>query len=236
MNDNCYGIKVYDESKEGYWAFLTPEASNMLDMYFEQRTQNGEKLNDDSPIFRNKIIGQIIPLSPQAARKICYKLIKKSGIKRLKTGNRYDKAVVTMFRKRFNGVLKMENSVNSNIAEKLMAHKRGLDGTYLQPTKEECFHEFVKAMPQLTIDPTERKNLEIQQKDKEITELQIERNLNQDIQKQLDEVEKKSDKVEKIAIDLAIQLRKLRSHGSISIDLKKEIQLAINEHLEKNTE
>ena len=61
-----------------------------------------------------------------------------------------------MFRKRFSIILKLKNDVNSNITEKLMAYKKGLDGTYLQPTREECFREFVKAISQLTIDPTER--------------------------------------------------------------------------------
>lgn len=41
-----------------------------------------------------------------------------------------------------------------------MAHKRGLDGTYLQPTREECFIEFVKAIPELTISDNERIKLE----------------------------------------------------------------------------
>lgn len=172
MKNGSYSITVYDESKEGYWAFLTPEAANTLDRYFEQRTQKGEKLDDESPIFRNKITNEIIPLSSSAARKICYKLIDKGGIKRIKYGNRYDKAVVTMFRKRFNTILKLNNDVNSNIAEKLMAHKRGLDGVYLQPTKEECFREFIKAIPQLTVDPTERQKIEIENKQKKIDELE----------------------------------------------------------------
>ena len=30
----CYAVKVYDLSKEGYWAFLTPEASRALQRYF----------------------------------------------------------------------------------------------------------------------------------------------------------------------------------------------------------
>jgi len=67
-----------------------------------------------------------------------------------------------MFRKRFNTILKINNDVNSNIAEKLMAHKRGLDGTYLQPTREECFLEFVKAIPDLMIDDSARKQAEIE--------------------------------------------------------------------------
>jgi integrase/recombinase XerD len=68
--------------------------------------------------------------------------------------------------------LKLNNDVNSNIAEKLMAHKRGLDGTYLQPTREQCFAEFVKAIPDLTIDQTERQKAIIKIKNKQIDELQ----------------------------------------------------------------
>lgn len=197
MSDGCYSVIVYDESKEGYWAFLTPEASEILDRYFDQRRQKGEVFDDESPIFRNKITDKIIPLSTSASRKICYKLINKGGVKRIKTGNRYDKAVVTMFRKRFNTILKLNNDLNSNIAEKLMAHKKGLDGTYLQPTREQCFAEFVKAISELTIDPTERQKIELQKKQEEITELQEERELREDTQKQLDDMNKWKEDFEK---------------------------------------
>ncbi|MGI0023285.1 MAG: hypothetical protein ACRD9Q_10550, partial [Nitrososphaeraceae archaeon] len=71
----------------------------------------------------------------------------------------------------FNGILKMNNNVNSNIAEKLMAHKKGLDGSYLKPTREECFAEFLKAVHDLTISDEERLRLENQQKQQEIDEL-----------------------------------------------------------------
>jgi len=65
----------------------------------------------------------------------------------------------------------MENEVNSNIAEKLMSHKRGLDGVYLEPTREECFTEFEKAIAVLTVDPTERQKAQLEEQQKEITEL-----------------------------------------------------------------
>jgi len=58
----------------------------------------------------------------------------------------YDKSLAHGFRKRFNTILKLNNEVNSNIAEKLMAHKRGLDGHYFVPTIEECFEEFKISM------------------------------------------------------------------------------------------
>ena len=172
MPDGCKAIKVYDESKEGYWGFLTPEATKYLLRYINFRKETGEIIDNESPLFRPLLNTKINHLKCSTARDMVTDLINKSGIVRIKSGNRYDKAAMYMFRKRFNTKLKMENSVNSNIAEKLMAHKRGLDGTYLAPTKEECFDEFKKAIFTLTVDPTERQKLEILKQKEEISELQ----------------------------------------------------------------
>ena len=111
------------------------------------------------------------PISSRSVRELLYRILDTTGIQREKVGKRYDKAVIYGFRKRFNTILKLNNDVNSNIAEKLMAHKRGLDGTYLQPTREECFAEFVKAIPDLTIDQTEKQRVIIEIKNKKIDEL-----------------------------------------------------------------
>lgn len=155
----CYAVMIYDESKEGYWAFLTPETTKILERYLNGRKLQGEELTPDSPLFttlgsrwntKNK------HLTDDNLQEIFLKILKGAKIQRKKVGNRYDKSIVYMFRKRFNTILKINGNVNSNIAEKLMAHKRGLDGAYLQPTREECFAEFVKAIPDLTIDNTER--------------------------------------------------------------------------------
>ena len=170
----CYAIKIYDESKEGYWAFLTPEATIHLDRYFGWRKHiRKEEFNEETPVFSNvSEYAKEKHLGIHGMKQIIRNLIKRSNIQRIKKGNRYDKAQNYMFRKRFNTILKLNNDVNSNIAEKLMAHKRGLDGTYLQPTKEECFREFVKAISQLTIDPTERQKIEIESKQQKIDELE----------------------------------------------------------------
>jgi len=161
----CYAIKVYDESKEGYWAFLNPGARLAFDSYFASRRRNGEKLTLESPIFlnyENEPYTKNKHMSVYSVRRTLERLIKSAGIERTKVGARYDKAIVYGFRKRFNGILKMNNAINSNIAEKLMAHKNGLDGRYLKPTREECYTEFVKAIQDLTIDPTERQKIKIE--------------------------------------------------------------------------
>jgi len=130
-----------------------------------------EEFNEETPIFANHSRNaKRNYLSDMGLRKIIENAIKKAGIERVKTDTKYDKATITMFRKRFNGKLKMENLVNSNIAEKLMAHKRGLDGTYLQPTKEECFSEFAKAIPALSVSDEERQKLKLIQQEKKISE------------------------------------------------------------------
>lgn len=162
MPNGCYAVRVYDNSTEGYWAFLTPEARKALDAYLSSRKLNGEKITDDSPLFVNfaKHAKQA-NLTVENMYEMLSKLYRQAAIEREKIGNRYDKALTYGFRKRFNTILKINNEVNSNIAEKLMAHKRGLDGTYLTPTREECFAEFVKAIPELTISDSERDKIKI---------------------------------------------------------------------------
>jgi len=138
-----------------------------------------------------------------------------SGIKRTKVNkHRYDKAIVYMFRKRFNGKLKMNNAVNSNIAEKLMAHKKGLDGVYLEPTRDECFAEFKKAISDLTIDPTERQKIELKRKQERITDLEEKEEVIEDQKKQLDEG---LDKVSQ----MAKQIKDLQKRNQQEIDEKK---------------
>ncbi len=148
-------------------------------------------------------------MSTYSIREILDRLFKLALIERKKIGNRYDKAIVYGFRKRFNGILKMNNNVNSNIAEKLMAHKRGLDGVYLQPTREECFAEFVKAIPELTIDPIERNNQVLEAKDKKISQLQAKDD-------RIDKIEDQLRKYQELN-DRNFEIMKLVSEGLITI-------------------
>jgi len=174
----CYAIRIYDNSREGYWAFLTPEARKIIDRYLNGRKLGGEKIDDETPLFTtlgSRWKTKNRHLTDDNLKEILGNVIKSSKIQRIKVGNRHDKSLIYMFRKRFNTILKLNGTVNSNVAEKLMAHKRGLDGTYLQPNLDECYREFFKAIPDLTIDDSERlrirnSNLE---KDKSDLEKQI---------------------------------------------------------------
>ena len=204
MSDDAYAIKIYDESAEGYWAFLTPEASKALDAYIRTRKLNGEHIDEESYLFATKQNARTRKngfLGQQSVYKTLNQLYKKAGIIREKNGNRFDLAITYGFRKRFNGILKMENSVNSNIAEKLMAHKRGLDGVYLQPTREECYREFVKAISQLTVNPTERQKAELEEKQKRIDQLEATTKENSNLKQKLNSQEDRIGKLEEMLFD-----------------------------------
>jgi len=96
-----------------------------------------------------------------------------AGIERKKVKNRHEKAIIYGFRKRFHTTLILTDGLNPNIAEKLMGHKNGSDGNYLRPTPEQCFFEFEKAIPDLTLDPTERQKLTIEDLSKQNSNLEL---------------------------------------------------------------
>lgn len=168
MQGGCKAVFLYDESNEEYWAFLTPEASKALDDYVDERIFQGEKITQESPVFiatREKRIAYnpntIHHLDHITLSSLMVRIRIDSRIENHKTGNRFEKGLFLGFRKRFNTILKIDSEINSNIAEKLMAHKRGLDGVYFKPTREDCFREFIKAIPQLTLSESEKLKIEV---------------------------------------------------------------------------
>jgi len=193
---HCYGILIYaeadetieekdqriinreaDENDYSFYVFLTPEASKALDKYHAWRVKEyGVSLTSDSPIFKADDKHDVIEkdefyqVSGNAIRKMMEYVLKNTSIKRVKKRNRFDTMIDHGYRKRFNTILKIDDDINANIAEKLMQHAKGLDGSYLTPTRQECFKEFVKAIPELTVDPTERQKKVISRLDKEIAE------------------------------------------------------------------
>jgi integrase/recombinase XerD len=197
MSDGCMAIKIYDNSKEGYWAFLSPEATDSYNKYLRWRKYNQEESDDESPLLATMVrsVRKNNYMSPHSVRKVMIKLMKWAQIERTKTENRYDKAVVYGFRKRFNTILKIDSNVNSNIAEKLMAHKKGLDGAYLRPTREQCFTEFKKAIPELTMNPAERQRQQIQKLSEETTDLKCLLSQNKELSSDLSDVKEELEKM-----------------------------------------
>jgi len=156
---DCKMITVYEDSIEEYQTFLTPEASKALDDYPQQRRKNNEVLNSESPLFRERYqlgTSKPRPISKEAIQGILTRAVKNSNVRGQKKNGRYSEQLAHGFRKRFDTILKLNKAVNDNIIEKMMGHKRGLDGTYLQPTIEQMFEEFKNGIIDLTVDSSER--------------------------------------------------------------------------------
>ena len=225
LDYHCYAILVYAESDEtieekdqrvineendhsdySFFVFLTPEAAKALDDYHEfRRIHHNETFTGDTPIFVSfnshglADKGKYYQMSGNAFRKMFQDVVNKTPVKRIKKRNRYDTMLDHAFRKRFNTTLKIDNEINSNITEKLMQHKKGLDGAYLTPTRLECFKEFVKAVSELTISPQERQKIKIerqqlesQEKDKRIKELEEAKEEKTNLEKQFEEYKKET--------------------------------------------
>jgi len=178
LEDDCKAVLIYAGEIDEYWAFLTPEASEALELYFSKRQSDGEIFSEDSPIFRIEYnglgFGNAKPVKKSSVACLIWRIIKKAGIDRKRINRNFDIQQDHGFRKRFNTIMKLNSEINSNIAEKILGHSVSIpmDNTYLTPNIDNLFKEFKKGIPELTISETYRLRLENESKEKEIQELQ----------------------------------------------------------------
>ena len=194
MPNGCKSVLFYPDSVEEYIGFLTPEASNALDSYIDERIQDNERITPDSPVIREHyILGSLPAKSP--SRQLLTETIKvvTKNIKRQKTNTgRYNIPIVHGLRKYFNLTLKMRKDANLSFCEKLMGHSTTipLDNYYLPAQKQTLFEEFLNAVPELTISDTERQKIEIEQQKKKITKLEAKEQEIENLKARFDSVER----------------------------------------------
>ena len=124
-------ILIYEDTKDEYVTFLTPESSKALDDYLDQRRSDGEILSKDSPLFRSRYtIGGIKsrPSTTKSFQLTIIRSIRKANLRGNMKNGRYKTQAVHGFRKRFNTILKLNKNVNDNAIEKMLGHTNGLDG------------------------------------------------------------------------------------------------------------
>lgn len=177
MSGGCKAVLFYEGSNEEYYSFLTPEASNSLNDYHEERRKQGERILPDSPVF-SKVsqagVSQRDVPDLSSLKSITWRLIQNSGTRGNRIHQRYDTQMDHGFRKRFNTILKSNDLANASLCEKLMGHNGvfALDGAYLKPTKEKLFEEFKKHIQNLTISDEDRDKATIAKLEAEKSELE----------------------------------------------------------------
>ena len=176
MSNGCYCVTIYAKSSHEYITFLHQEARKALDEYTDSRRKAGEIISGESYVFPSRLSQKHNPraLTRKGIESSILRVIKRAGIERSRENRfRFDIAIDTGFRKRFNTILKSNPSISYAIAERMMDHKNYLESHYLDTTdREKFFEEYRKAIPDLIINDSERLKIQNQRLEVEKTDLE----------------------------------------------------------------
>ena len=196
--DESYAIKIYEDETEEDHIFTTPEATKTIDEYLDERKKDGEYVDQDSPLIRTSYklgIEKAKSCNLDTLAHVMARLV--SCVDRKKRGNRFDVPKDHGFRKFYGTVIKDTPGITPTMSEKLINHIGvvQLDGSYFRPDKEKMFESYKKAIPNLTIDPSEKqksliesqkkKLSEYEKKDLELQEVKAEQKIQREKQKEI---------------------------------------------------
>ena len=183
---DTYKITIYSNTRQEYFSYCTPESKKALDTYFQIRQRHGEIITNKSPVIReqyntrNYFSIKYPKFTTAASIEFILKEIEeRAGIRtRIKRTNdqngipRKDVMLAHGFRKFFNTQL-VKAGINPLIKELLMGHKSiGLEDSYYRPEERDIQVEYEKAIPFLTIDPTQQLTKELADERRKITKLE----------------------------------------------------------------
>ena len=196
MTNSCKSLILYPGTNHQMTTFLHMESSKIFSEYIDERKSEDELLKPSSYVIRNNNDSEK-SLSVPAIDDLIKNIMNRAKIKRNRVGNRYDLAVTTSIRKRFNTILKTNPSISYAIAEHLMDHDFRLEGHYLRPEKEQIFEQYCKAIPELTISDEARKEVENQELRKKAQGLETK---NQEIKKSEKKIENLENKIKSMDV------------------------------------
>lgn len=183
-------LTVYENTREEYFTFITPECQKAIENYLEFRKRFKENLTPESWLIReqfdirNKFNPPPKKIFHKTMQGLLRKMTVKSGIR--ENGTKYQRQTIMNthgFRKFFTTQL-VHSKVNPEIREMLLGHKIGLASAYYKPTEQDMYEEYQKAEDNLTIDPSNRLR-------KQLDTAKVEKS-------RLDRIEQKMDLMEKM--------------------------------------
>jgi integrase len=166
-----YKIRIYsDDLNESYFTFCTPECTQFIKLYLEERKRkNGEVLNTDSPLIRKDFdCFRDLKLSPHSIAERIRRINLASGVQasfQIKEGDdpvevrrkRHEIMTCHGLRKFFDTVC-IDSNMKHIAKEIFMGHKyeQGLDRHYYRPTSDTLLQEYLKVVDDLTINDENR--------------------------------------------------------------------------------
>ena len=200
--DGFYKVVLYSEDfRHEMITFLNPESVKVLEEYFEERKTNGEKITPESYVFVVNEESGSHSMTRNVLENMMGRVWKRSGIKRVKVGNRYNLASTTSIRKRFDTILEMNPEVSVGIIQYLMDHTGYLSGIhYRRPTEKNIFEVYRVVSAELMISDVLRMELQLKQKDDEIYKNESKKDF------RIKELEQRAERTEKLLIQLMKKL------------------------------
>jgi integrase len=166
-------VTVYAGTKDKYITFMTPECRKAVNDYLEFRKKSGERINEDSPLIREqfdiddlgKIRNAVHPLCRDNYSNILRHTLVKAGLRIVNHSyggrHRHKISISNGFRKFFSNQL-IEADIKTEYRWLMEGHDlKGNDKYYVRITEQKLYEEYQKAIPFLTIDPSQRLQREL---------------------------------------------------------------------------
>jgi integrase len=192
---SLYQITIYAGSKDEYYCFTTPEAAAAIDVYLDYRKRSGEKLADNSPLFRKQfdVCDVRLPkkMHVSALSKLLEDKLHKSGVtppittetENMKHGQKRNIIARAHGFRKFATTNMVRAKVSAEAREMLLGHSIGLNKAYYRPDESEILQEYLKAVDLLTINEENRLKREIEY-------LKIEKSQIDDLRSDLEQLKK----------------------------------------------
>ena len=158
-----YQITFYENAKEEYYSFVSPECSVYINEYLQFRERSGEKLKPSSPLIRDDfIVDDLLHrenpkfLSLDAYHKYLKYALVRAGLRSLTQSKKRKEISLNHGFRKFTMTTMSHAKINIEIREMLLGHSIGLGDSYYRPTEQEMLLEYLKVVNDLTIDPSHR--------------------------------------------------------------------------------
>src|SRR5437867_3775744 len=166
-----YKVTVYENSKEEYTTFTTPEASNMIDQYLKHRQRSGELINKESYLIRNDYdyCQKHMSKNPKAVTSrnlstLFRQLVIKTGL-RAENQPKHERHEIALFHglRKFTTNQLIESGVNTESRWLLEGHALlGNDSAYVRISEKQLLQAYLKAVPALTNSNEERLKVKLE--------------------------------------------------------------------------
>jgi integrase len=181
---------VYENDKEEYFTFCTPECAKAIDEYLEIRERYGEKINGDTLLIREQFdirdpfaISRPVKIMSKTLTTKLVELAIRSGLrkKQILTLEENEKHLGSLFRKdvmiahgfrKFFTTQLVNSKVNPEIREMLLGHTIGLASCYYKPSIDDFIIEFQKAVNNLTINEEYKLRMKVRKLEIEKSQLE----------------------------------------------------------------